>query len=154
MATVDARVELYKEEKKNNPIKTAMAQHKKDEMEGSETLTYKAKEQKITKIKETLAVAKDVMERVEVCSESASRFIIKCLEAQIRKKNLPGLIESAEEEVVRYREALDLKERREAHEKREKKRQKKKDGKKRQLTEMETSGRGKRITPGKSPRLK
>ena len=153
LASADARLDLLMEESRMNPIKVVLKEYAE-----AVVAPYKGDKEMKDKMKEEgraiTKVAKDVMLAVDKFSTTDAEYLIKCLQAQIRKKELPDLIDSTEKEVERIRRALDLAERQHAREKREKKRQKKKDGKKRQLTDEKTSGKGKRLTPAKMLRLK
>ena len=153
LASADARLDLLMEESRMNPIKVALKEYAE-----ARVAPYKEDKAMKDKMKEEgraiTKVAKDVMLAVDKFSTTDAEYLIKCLQAQIRKKELPDLIESAEKEVERINRALDEAARNKERQKREKKRQKKMVTEKRKLTDEKTSGKGKRLTPAKMPRLK
>ena len=153
LASADARLDLLMEESRMNPIKVVLKEYAE-----AVVAPYKGDKEMKDKMKEEgraiTKVAKDVMLAVDKFSTTDAEYLIKCLQAQIRKKELPDLIESAEKEVERINRALDEAARNKERQKREKKRQKKMVTEKRKLTDEKTSGKGKRLTPAKMPRLK
>ena len=90
-----------------NPIKATLKEYK-DAMLAPYKEDKVMKEKMKEKGRAITEVAKDVMLAVEKFSTTDAEYVIKCLYSQIRKKELPDLIESTEKEVERITRALDV----------------------------------------------